>query len=167
MDQSSQFDDSDPFFTPPPPPPPPPRSSSVSDASDVLSLPPEATYPIKEALFEAIQSWAKLRGYTFITGKSKRLESRRQKVYYTYDHRAQALPLNPERIRDTRSRRTGCNFSIVSIEIPGLGWEVRYRPEAKYNSHNHPPSQSPAVYPSYQYLSVTAQNTVQQLHSAG
>jgi hypothetical protein len=83
MDQSSQFDDFAPFFFPPPPlsPPLPPPT----DASDALSLPPEAVYTSKEALFEAIQSWAKPRGYAFATTRSKRLPDQRQKVYYACD----------------------------------------------------------------------------------
>jgi len=66
MDQFSQFDVSDPFSQPPPPPP---LSQPLTSASDALSLPPLATYPSREALFEAIQSWAKARGYAFTVGK--------------------------------------------------------------------------------------------------
>jgi hypothetical protein len=63
MDQFNQFDNLDPFFSPPPPSPPP------TDASNALALPPLATYPSKEALFEAIQSWSRPRGYAFTIGK--------------------------------------------------------------------------------------------------
>ena len=68
MDQFNQIDNTDPFFSPPPPSPPllPPPN-----ASDALALPPQATYPSKEALFEAIQSWSKLRGYAFAITRSK------------------------------------------------------------------------------------------------
>jgi hypothetical protein len=76
MDQFSQFDNLDPFFSPPPASPPPaspPLVSSSTDASNALALPPLATYPSKEALFEAIQSWSKPRGYSFTIGRSTRL----------------------------------------------------------------------------------------------
>src|SRR5258705_13745286 len=66
MDQFNQFDNLDPFFSPPQPSPPP------TDASNALALPPLATYPSKEALFEAIQSWSRPRGYAFTIGKSTR-----------------------------------------------------------------------------------------------
>jgi hypothetical protein len=76
MDQFNQIDNTDPFFSPPPPSPPP-----LTDASNALALPPLATYPSREALFEAIQSWAKARGYAFTVGKSKRVPDGRQKCY--------------------------------------------------------------------------------------
>ena len=51
-----------------------------------MPLPPEAQYPSKEALFEAIQAWAKPRGYAFTIGRStKREGSGRIKVIYTCD----------------------------------------------------------------------------------
>jgi len=120
MDQSSQFDDSDPFFTPQPLPPPS-NASYASYASHALSLPPEMTYASKDALFKAIQSWAKPRGYAFTIGKSKRIGGGRQKLYYMCDRRCLPPPLNPDRIRDTRSHGTGCLFSILGIETPSLG----------------------------------------------
>ena len=90
MDQSSQSESSDRFFSlsPSPAPPAPP-------APEMLALPPLATYPTKEALYEAIQKWAKDRGYAFTTGKSKRVGvSKRQKIYYACD-RNSALPTIP------------------------------------------------------------------------
>jgi hypothetical protein len=80
MDQFNQIDNADPFFSPPPPSPPP------TDASNnALALPPLATYPLKEALFEAIQSWLKPRGYAFTIGRSTGRKDRRQKVNYMCD----------------------------------------------------------------------------------
>jgi hypothetical protein len=120
---------------------PPPPQSNASNASNALTLPPLAVYPSRDALFEAIQGWAKPRGYAFTIGKSKRLESRRQKVYYTCDRCYQARPRSTERSRSTQSRGTGCLFSVLAVELSNsLGWEVKYRPEAKYNIYNHPPS---------------------------
>jgi hypothetical protein len=150
----------------------PPQSSmsqsNTSDASYTLALPPLASYPSKEALFEAIQSWSKLQGYAFITQQSKRLGSRLQRVQYTCDHWDRwslKLP-SSQRTRTTQTRGTGCLFSVLGLESD-LGWEVRYRLGAQFNSQNHPPSQSPAVYPSHQYLSIQAQATSQTLFSAG
>jgi hypothetical protein len=103
MDQSSQFDTFDPFFSlllslP---------SLSLlltnaSDASDALSLSPLATYPSKEALFEAIQSWSKLRGYAFTIARSIQINNRRQKVFYACDCCSPIrLESRIERIQDT------------------------------------------------------------------
>src|ERR1700712_1249442 len=96
MDQSNEFSDSDPFSSPPPlpppPPPPPPTTCQPEGAPEILAFPPLATYPSRVALFEAIQSWAKLRGYAFITGKSKRIEDGRSKVYYACDRRPPIRP---------------------------------------------------------------------------
>jgi hypothetical protein len=132
-----------------------------------LALPPLASYPSREALFEAIQSWSKARGYAFTTGKSKRLHNGRQKVYYACD-RCPPTPPPATRIRDTKSRGTGCLFSILAVELSNsLGWEVKYRPEARYNTHNHPPSQSSAAHPSHRHLSMQALTTSQNLFLAG
>jgi hypothetical protein len=146
----------------PPPPPPPPQSGT----SHTLTLPPLAVYPSREALFEAIQSWSKPRGYAFTVGKSK-LEGQRRKVYYACD-RCQSTPPPTTRIRDTQTRGTGCLFSILAIELSNsLGWEVRYRPGAKYHTHNHPPSQNPVAHPSHRHLSTEALATSQNLFLAG
>lgn len=164
MEQSSQFDDFDPSFSPPPPPSP---SPPATDASDALSLPPLATYHSKEALFEAIQTWSKPRGYAFTTIRSKRMRDQRQKVYYACDRSYLATNTQTEHIRDTQSRGTGCLFQVIAAETLSSDWEVRYRPEARFNTHNHPPSQSPAAHPSHRRLPVTAQNTARNLFSAG
>ena len=79
MDQFNQIDNVDPFLSQPPLSPPP------TNASDALALPPLATYPSREALFEAIQSWAKARGYALTIASSKRVRNGRQKVYYACD----------------------------------------------------------------------------------
>src|ERR1700733_11332410 len=123
MDQFNQIDNTDPFFSPPPlsPPPLPPP-----DASDALALPPLATYPSKEALFEAIQSWSKLRGYAFAITRSKRIKDGRQKIYYECDGNPlpTAKPRTNPRVRETQSRGSGCLFQVVAVEIPSLGWEI-------------------------------------------
>ena len=110
MDQFNQFNVSNTLSQPP-------LVQPLTSASDALSLPPLATYPSKEALFEAIQSWAKLQGYAFTITRSKRIYNRRQKVYYIYDR---CPPLRPEaqvkRVRDTQSYRSGYLFQVLVIE---------------------------------------------------
>ena len=67
--------------------------SDAPDTSNVLTLPPLASYPSKEALFEAIQSWSKAHGYAFTVGRSTRLKSRRQRVTYACDRWPTVRPL--------------------------------------------------------------------------
>jgi hypothetical protein len=120
----------------------------TSHASDALALPPLALYPSREALFEAIQSWSKPRGYAFTVGKSKKVRSGLQKVYYPCDRCPLVRSAREDSQRETQSRGTGCLFSIIALETSDLGWEVKFRPEASFNTHNHPPNQSPAAHPS-------------------
>ena len=100
MDQFSQFSDSDPFLTPLPPEPPVPVPAPAPapvpapDLVTPLSPLPEATYPSKEALFEAIQTWSKPRGYAFTIRRSKLILGR-EKVYYACDWRPLIQPPNP------------------------------------------------------------------------
>jgi hypothetical protein len=76
---------------------------------------PLAIYPTREALLEAIQSWSKYACDRWLSAESR-----------------------SQGIRSTPSRGTACPFSILGVEAPsGLGWEIRYRPEAIYNSLNH------------------------------
>jgi hypothetical protein len=129
MDQVNRFDNLDPIFSPPPVSPPPvspPLVSPPADASDALALPPLGTYPSKEALFEAIQSWSKPRGYTFTIGRTTRRKDRRQKVNYACD-RYPPIRQQIQGLRKTQSRGIGCLFSIIAAETPTLEWEVRYR----------------------------------------
>jgi hypothetical protein len=113
FNQTSQSGDLQPLSAPSTLPPPP-------SAPELLALPPLAIYPTREALFEAIQSWSKLRGYTFTVTRSKKLPSGRQKVYYTCD-RCPPIPLPKEdqiRVRDTQTRGTGCLFTVVALQTP-------------------------------------------------
>ena len=148
--------------------PPQSNASNASNTSNALTLPPLAIYPSRKALFEAIQSWSRSRGYAFTVQKSRKLPSGYQRVQYACDRCPPVPPPSSQRTRTTQSRGTGCLFSILAVELSNsLGWEVRYRPEAKYNTYNHPPSQSPAAHPSHRQLSIEAQNTAQNLFLAG
>jgi hypothetical protein len=166
MDQFNQFDQVDQFDQSSQPPtlsgtllP----SSHGPDASIALAPPPLATYLTKEALFEAIQTWSKPWGYAFMVIRSRRISDTRQKVYYGCN-RSNPLPNTQiERIRRTQTRGLECLFQVVAFETLSLGWEVRYRTETKFNTHNHLPSPSPAAHPSHRRLPTIAQNTAQDL----
>jgi hypothetical protein len=124
IDQLSQSEYSDPFASPSPLPAPqmPPAPITTPTPAPVpvmLALPPLATYPSKEALFEAIQSWSKPRGYAFTISRSSRLKSKRQKVTYACDRYPLVRP-PIQGIRETQSRGSGCLFSIIAAETPTL-----------------------------------------------
>jgi len=56
---------------------PPPNSTTLQHPNSTIpnmTLPSELIYSSREALFKAIQNWAKPCGYAFTTGKSKRME---------------------------------------------------------------------------------------------
>jgi hypothetical protein len=117
-----------------------------------MALPPLAVYQSKQALFEAIQAWAKPRGYAFTTSKSKRIGEGRQKVYFACD-RYKPVRIEAPRIRKTQSRTTGCPFSILAVELgEQQGWELKHRPEYKFSTHNHAPSPSPSAHPSHRQM---------------
>lgn len=67
MDQFNQINDFDSLSSPTPSLEPAPEPTPEPT---MLALPPLATYPSKEALFEAIQAWAKPRGYAFSIARS-------------------------------------------------------------------------------------------------
>jgi hypothetical protein len=172
MDQFNQFDQTSQSGEPQPlsapsllllPSPPLPPTSSF----EMLAMLPEATYPTREALYEAIQSWAKPRGYAFTGGSSKKASSGRIKAYYLCD-RCPPPPLAREdRIRDTGTRGTNCSFSVIALQITLIEWELKHRPGVQYNIYNHEPSQHPSSHYSHRQLSITAQNTAQAFLSAG
>ena len=85
-----------------------------------MPLPLEAQYPSKEALFKAIQAWAKPYRYAFTTRKSKKREgSGYIKVYYICDRYKPRPPsTNIAHIRYTQSRGIGCPFSIIACKLP-------------------------------------------------
>jgi hypothetical protein len=119
FNQTSQSGEPQPLSSPSPLPlpSPPPILLASTSTPELLALPPLAIYPTREALFEAIQSWSKLCRYAFTVSKSKKLLSRRQKVYYTCD-RCPPILLPREdqiRVRDTQTRRTGYLFTVVTL----------------------------------------------------
>jgi hypothetical protein len=166
FNQPSQSGEPRPLLSPSPLPLPLPLPLPPSNLTpEPLALPPLAIYPTREALFNAIQSWSKLRGYAFTVTRSLK-KKQRQKVYYACD-RYPSIPLPRERIRDTQTRGTGCLFSVIALEKASGEWELKYRLEAQYNTPNHLPSQGPSAHPSHRHLSIEARNIAQSFFSAG
>ena len=118
----------------------------------VMPLPPENFYASEPELYAAIQEWAMQHNYAFRVGRSKKISKNRMKYMYFCDRCGQPPAVDRElndkrrpnpRVRNTRSKKTGCEFSVCGVQIDDYHWDVRYRPDAKYNRHNHPPSHSP------------------------
>ena len=112
------------------------------------TLPPEGTFDSRESLLVAINSWAKPRGYAFTTGKSSKTENGRIKVVYACDRNKQPPSSGTTRVRQTSSRRTGCQFSVLAKQSRDGGtWVLSHRPNKECAKHNHPPSADPSVHP--------------------
>ena len=146
------------------------RYSSVSHTplNVDMALPPEQIYNSKDALFKAINEWAKPRGYGFVIGRSKRAPgSMREKVYFSCD-RCYNPNRSVSRVQDSSSRGTGCEFSVIGSEtIDKTSWELKHRPDGKYSVHNHAPSVHPAAHPVHRQMSIEVQNINQALYESG
>ena len=130
-------------------------------------LPPEALYNSREALFRAINDWAKDKGYAFSTGKSKTTESGRRIVTYACDRcGAPPSPLR-NRQRKTSTRATNCLFSVLAKEsLDHTTWAVHYRPDPRFSVHNHEPSVSALAHPIHRQLSSKDQSQLTRLLNA-
>jgi hypothetical protein len=129
------------------------------------TLPAEGVYSTQLELPEAMQSWAKPRGYALVISCSKLVRNNRKKVYYSCD-----LCKTPPSADRSRTRKTSSEFqfSILTTEIgEQLGWELNHRPEPKFSIHNDTPNLLPAACPSHRQMSSTTQDTVNQLIRAG
>ncbi|KAJ0127445.1 Uncharacterized protein HZ326_29452 [Fusarium oxysporum f. sp. albedinis] len=111
-------------------------------------LPPEATYPSRESLLEAINKWAKPRGYAFVARRSNRTANGRSCVYFSCDRGGgKYTPIaNTERKRNRVTQRTGCMFSVIGKEsLCKTQWSLRHRPDPSYSHHNHGPTAGDGV----------------------
>jgi len=133
-----------------------------------MALPPEGIYSSKDALFRAINEWAKPRGYAFVTGKSKRAPgSIRQKVYFSCDRCYNPNRL-ASRVQKSSSRGTGCEFSVIGSEtVDKTSWELKHRPDTRYSVHNHAPSTHPAAHPVHRQMPIDVQTINQALYKSG
>jgi hypothetical protein len=139
-----------------------------------MPLPPEAVYGSREELYTSIQAWAAQYSYAFRIGRSNRIHNTpRLKIFYNCDRCGLPPPQNhPQnyvqaRKRQTTTRKTGCQFSVVAIEHTNIQWELRYRPGVEYSLHNHPPSQSISSHPAHRKLAQAEINQARALHNIG
>lgn len=100
-----------------------PSQEASPESPPSMPLPPEAIYSSKEELYTAIQAFTAQHCYTFRIGRSKKInDGPRSKVFYNCDRCGPPPPENhlqdylQARKRQTTTRKTGCQFSIVAIE---------------------------------------------------
>ena len=126
-------------------------------------LPPEDFFESREALFKSINSYAKPRGYAFITRRSTREKNGYLSVVFACD-RSRQLPSMGARRRQTTTRMTECPFSVLAKES-SEGWTLKYRSDVRHANHNHEPSLHPSAHPVHRQLSHAPQ--LEALSNAG
>jgi hypothetical protein len=157
-----------PLQSPEPLPAEPPFSSTA------MPLPPEAIYSSKEELYTSIQAWAAQYCYAFYVRRSTKINNGlRSKITYNCDRCGSPPPENhPQsylhaRKRQTTTRKTGCQFSVLAVECSNTQWELRHRPGAEYSLYNHLPSQSISFHPAHRKLAQAEINQARALHDTG
>ena len=84
-----------------------------------MPLPLIAQYTSKEALFKAIQAWAKPYRYAFSIRRSiKRGGSGYIKVVYICDRYKRPSIASREHVHNITSRGIGYSFSVIASELP-------------------------------------------------
>jgi len=136
-----------------------PRAPTISPLTPIPTrpsfpddcLPPEGYYDLREALFIAINEWAKTRSYAFITSRSTIKQGIRT---VTYACNRRGTPPSPSRRRErkTSTRGTNCLFSILAKESSSGFWSLRHR-AAEFSIHNHGPSSHTSAHPIHRQLS--------------
>lgn len=131
-------------------------------------LPPEREYDSRDAVRKALNDWAASRGYAFVTGRSHTEKSGRISVTYTCDRACQPPSPSDVRKRQTSTRGTGCQFSVLAKQsLDKTIWAVKHRPDSRFAVHNHKPSWHQSAHPVHRELSVTDKATVGNLANAG
>ncbi|KAF4336982.1 transposase [Fusarium beomiforme] len=131
-------------------------------------LPPEGEYESREALFEAINTWAATRCYAFITGSSTKEKTDRRTITYMCDRRRNHTIVSRERQRKTTTRTTGCEFSVLAKENNDRStWTLRHRSNSRFSLHNHEPSQDTTAHPVLRTMSKEHLSQLTGLANAG
>jgi hypothetical protein len=146
------------------------------DSSSSMPLPPEDFYTTEDELFNAIQAWAKQHKYAFRILRSKPIGKSRKKITYSCTrcgdkpvmNRPENDPRRPrDRIRSTRTMKTGCEFSVCGVQVDDHHWDLRHRLDAKFGIHNHPQSHSALEHITHQRLDQAQVEKAHELHSLG
>ncbi len=151
-----------------------PFLGEASSSLTSMPLPPEAVFKSRDELYSSIQAWASRHLYAFRIERSKKINNGvRTRIIYSCDRAGEVPPekhpkISPQdRKRQTATRKTGCQFSIIAVERSDTQWELRHRPGMEYSVHNHPPSHSISSHPAHRKLSQAQINQARSLHRAG
>lgn len=129
-------------------------------------LPPEAVFPSREALHEAINKWALPRNYAFVVGRSRKDPSNgRCTVTYACDRGCKPPDPSDKRKRKTSTRGTECPFSVIAKEARDSSWQLKHR-DPKYHQHNHEPSLHPLAHPAHRKMAAQEKACISQLDSS-
>jgi hypothetical protein len=141
---------------------------TLTPAAVDMALPPEQTYESLAALQKSINDFASTRGYAFIKGRSKRTPgSNRLKLHFSCD-RLYKPNQNLSREQQSRSRGTGCRFSVLACEtICQTKWELKHRDYKQFGTHNHGPSSHPAAHSVHRRMPIESQAISQALYDSG
>jgi len=152
---------------------------------NLMPPPPESSFQSQEELYRYITEWAAMYNYCFRAGRStlkyspfSSLSVTGSRKIVTYQcsragqppavNRPQNDPRRPQnRTRSTSTQKTGCEFSILAVQLGDGSWELRYRREPKFALHNHQPSSSTAAHAEYRQLSHDDKDIAKQLFNAG
>lgn len=130
-------------------------------------LPEPRLYESREGLENAINQWARPRGYAFVTGRSTAEKTKRLTVTYICDRGRKAPDPGTKRKRQTTTKGTECPFSVLAKQQPNLKtWALVHRPNPQTSIHNHPPSLHPSAHPKHRTISLEAQKSLQDLTTA-
>lgn len=131
-------------------------------------LPPEREYSTRDAAYKALNAWAAARGYAFVTRRSHKETSGRVSVTYTCDRACRPPDASESRKRQTSTRGTGCQFSVLAKQsLDKTTWAVKHRPDGRFAVHNHEPSWHQSAHPVHRVLSSTEKATIGDLTNAG
>lgn len=154
----------DPFASPP-----------LPSMSNLMPLPPEATYPTAEEAREAVQEWAAQHNYAFSKRRSKGRSGGRTKEVWDCDRHGKPPSTDfqhhthQEWQRYTSTQKTDCQFSINIVEVKSgtsTCWEIRHR-EAQFSIHNHSPSLSPWSHSIHRRLGKEELDKLQEFYNSG
>jgi hypothetical protein len=131
-----------------------------------LSLPPEGSFPLFEALLDSVQAHTRAVGYAFVTGKSKRRKGRIIKVLNCKRGRKQQPKVLNEdyRIRNHSITRNNCPIFIKVRERIEGDWDIQH--QTIEVQHNHPLGEAIA-FPEHRRLDIQQTTIVASYYLSG
>ena len=113
----------------------------------------------------SINTWARARGYAFISRRSTKEKNGKSTITYACD-RACLPSTQKHHQRKTTTQGTGCPFSVIAKESFNGSWTLRHHPNREFSIHNHEQIQHPSAHPVHQQLSEST-SQLESLSKAG